>query len=70
MGNKSPIGHIKAFDYNAYVGIPHQKPSKLEDKIIKGCILGHAFKTRVYPIWLSSSNKIIETININFNKFV
>ncbi|GBN18764.1 Retrovirus-related Pol polyprotein from transposon TNT 1-94 [Araneus ventricosus] len=49
--------------------MPHR--SKLDARAQKGYLLGYAFKTRGYRVWLPEKNKVIETKNVPFdeNKF-
>jgi hypothetical protein len=68
-GNSKPsIRHLKPFGVKAYVGVPRQNRSKLEAKAKKGILIGYAFSTRGYRIWLPEERRVIETINVSFDE--
>lgn len=52
----------------AYAGIPRQHRRKLEARALKGYMIGYAFSTRGYRIWIPESGRIIETVNVTFNE--
>ncbi|GBM14113.1 Retrovirus-related Pol polyprotein from transposon TNT 1-94 [Araneus ventricosus] len=71
IGHKPSVRHLKPFGCLTYVGVPKPHRSKLDARAQKGYLLGYAFKTRGYRVWLPEKNKVIETKNVSFdeNKF-
>ncbi|GBL73742.1 Retrovirus-related Pol polyprotein from transposon TNT 1-94 [Araneus ventricosus] len=71
IGHKPYVRHLKPFGCLTYVGVPKAHRSKLDARAQKGYLLGYAFKTRGYRVWLPEKNKVIETKNVSFdeNKF-
>lgn len=67
-GIKPSIRHLKPFGTIAYVGVPRQRRAKLEAKAVKGIMIGYAFRTKGYRIWLPEECKVIETINVSFDE--
>lgn len=67
-GTKPSVRHLKPFGAVAYVGIPSQTRTKLDPKARKGYMVGYAFSTKGYRIWLPESNKIVESIHVSFNE--
>lgn len=67
-GNKPSLKHLKIFGSLAYVGVPAPKRHKLEPKAKQGILIGYAFKTKGYRIWLPDQNKVLETINVSFDE--
>lgn len=67
-GKRPSVRHLKAFGTIAYMGIPKQLRHKLEAKAKRGVLVGYAFRTKGYRIWIPEENKIIETINVSFKE--
>lgn len=67
-GFKPSVRHLRPFGIVSYVGIPRENRTKLQPKAKKGYLVGYAFKTRGYRIWVPDSNKIVETINVTFDE--
>lgn len=67
-GFKPSIRHLKPFGAIAYIGIPRQNRDKLEAKAKKGVLIGYAFKTKGYRLWIPESDSIVESINVSFNE--
>jgi transposase InsO family protein len=67
-GAKPSVRHLKPFGSIAYTGIPRQNRGKLDAKARKGVLVGYAFRTKGYRVWIPESDKIIETINIAFKE--
>ena len=65
-GNKPSIRHLKPFGIAVYVGVPKQHRSKLDAKARKGILVGYAFRTKGYRVFIPELNKVIETINLTF----
>ncbi|GBN76785.1 Retrovirus-related Pol polyprotein from transposon TNT 1-94 [Araneus ventricosus] len=69
-GNKPSVKHLKIFGAAAFLGVPKQQRRKLDMRAKKGIMVGYAQRTKGYRIWLPSDRKIIESINVNFDKDV
>lgn len=68
-GRKASVRHLKPFGRTAYMGIPHQKrSSKLDPKAKKGYIVGYAFNTKGYRIWIPETDQIVQTISVSFRE--
>jgi hypothetical protein len=68
-GSEPSVNHLKPFGITAYVGIPKQRRSKFSARAEKGILVGYAFRTKGYRVWLPDSNKIVESINVSFKEF-
>lgn len=66
--NKPSVAHLKIFGCVAYVGVPKQLRKKLDNRVKKGVMMGYAYHTKGYRIYLPSESKIIETINVRFDE--
>lgn len=66
-GIKPSVRHLQPFGSEVFVGIPKIQRNKLMAKARQGIMVGYAFKTRGYRIWLKDLNKIIETSNVSFS---
>jgi hypothetical protein len=67
-GNKPSVAHLKVFGCLAYVGTPKQHQGKLDARVKLGIMVGYAQLTKVYRIWLEKEQKIVETVNVNFDE--
>lgn len=62
------VSHLKPFGTTAYVGVAKQLRSKFDARAKKGILIGYAFRTKGYRIWIPEEEKIIETINVSFRE--
>lgn len=69
-GLKPSVRHLRPFGTKAYVGIPRQQRSKLQPRAKIGTLIGYAFKTKGYRIWIPNESQVIETINVSFDEDV
>lgn len=67
-GQKPSVKHLKPFGTPVYLGIPKQLRRKLDMRAKKGILVGYAQRTRGYRIWLPEERKIVESINVTFDK--
>ncbi|GBO46055.1 Retrovirus-related Pol polyprotein from transposon TNT 1-94 [Araneus ventricosus] len=67
-GRKPSVKHFRIFGITAYVGIPKQTRSKLQMRSKKGIMVGYALQMRGYRIWIPSERRVVETINVTFDK--
>lgn len=68
-GTVPSVRHLKPFGCTAYVGVPkQQRKTKFQQKAVKGVLVGYAFSTKGYRVWIPDTNKIIETINVTFDE--
>lgn len=67
-GKKPPVMYFKVFGCKAYVGVPKQKRNKLQMRAKEGIMVGYAFSTKGYRIYLTQDHKVIETRNVKFNE--
>jgi transposase InsO family protein len=67
-GKTPSVNHLRIFGSVVYVGIPRQKRNKLDLKAKRGIMVGYAFRTRGYRVWLPEENRVIETANVSFNE--
>lgn len=65
-GQKPSVRHLKPFGITAFIGVPKQSRTKFDARAKKGVLVGYAFKTKGYRLWLPNEDKIIETINVSF----
>lgn len=68
LKRKPTVSYFKVFGCKAYVGIPKQNRNKLQMRTKEGVMLGYAFDTKGYRIWLPEENRLIETCNVKFNE--
>ena len=67
-GKQPSVAHLRVFGCLAFVGIPKQKRKKLDMRSKVGIMLGYAWNTRGYRIWLPDEKKVIETSNVKFDE--
>lgn len=67
-GFKPSVRHLRPFGCVAYVGVPRQRRTKFDSKARRGYLVGYAFRTKGFRIWLPEEDKIIETINVSFDE--
>lgn len=67
-GTRPSVNHLRPFGVKTYVGIPRQCRTKLDAKAKVGYLVGYAFKTKGYRIWIPETDRIIETINVLFDE--
>ncbi|GFV43749.1 retrovirus-related Pol polyprotein from transposon TNT 1-94 [Trichonephila clavipes] len=67
-GRKPSVLHLKPFGCLAYAGVPKQIRKKFNMRAKMGIMMGYAQRTKGYRIWLIDENKLVETINVRFDK--
>ncbi|GFT05091.1 retrovirus-related Pol polyprotein from transposon TNT 1-94 [Trichonephila clavipes] len=67
-GRKSSVLHLIPFGCLAYAGVPKQIRKKFDMRAKKGIMMGYAQRTKGYRIWLIDENKLVETINDDFDR--
>lgn len=68
-GLKPSVKDLKSYDSIVFVGIPKQRrQGKLGPRARRGILVGYAFRTRGYHIWIPEINPIVESIDITFDK--
>ncbi|GFX52771.1 retrovirus-related Pol polyprotein from transposon RE1 [Trichonephila clavipes] len=66
-GRKPSVLHLKPFGCLAYAGVPKQI-RKFDMRAKMGIMMGYAQRTKGYRIWLIDENKLVETINDDFDR--
>ncbi|GFX36160.1 retrovirus-related Pol polyprotein from transposon RE1 [Trichonephila clavipes] len=67
-GRKPSVLHLKPFGCLAYAGVPKQIRKKFDMRAKMGIMMGYAQRTKGYRIWLIDENKLVETINDDFDR--
>ncbi|GFY25481.1 retrovirus-related Pol polyprotein from transposon TNT 1-94 [Trichonephila clavipes] len=67
-GRKPSVLHLKPFGCLAYAGVPKQIRKKFDMRAKIGIMMGYAQRTKGYRIWLIDENKLVETINDDFDR--
>ncbi|GFX73385.1 retrovirus-related Pol polyprotein from transposon TNT 1-94 [Trichonephila clavipes] len=67
-GVKPSILHFKKFGSTVYVGIPRPQRNKFDSKAKKGILVGYAFSTKGYRIWIPEEDKVVESCNVSFSQ--
>ncbi|GFW14791.1 retrovirus-related Pol polyprotein from transposon TNT 1-94 [Trichonephila clavipes] len=67
-GRKPSVLHLKPFGFLAYAGVPKQIRKKFDMRAKMGIMMGYAQRTKGYRIWLIDENKLVETINDDFDR--
>lgn len=67
---KCSVRHLKVIGSLAYVHVERNKRDKLDPKTKEGVLVGYAFETVGYRIWLPKERKVIETKHVKFNELV
>ena len=56
-GKKPLVSHLKVFGCNAFVHVPKEKRSKLDEKAVKCIFIGYKEGMKGYKIWDLASRK-------------
>ncbi|GFU57049.1 retrovirus-related Pol polyprotein from transposon TNT 1-94 [Trichonephila clavipes] len=67
-GRKPSVLHLIPFGCLAYAGVPKQIRKKFDMRVKMGIMMGYAQRTKGYRIWLIDENKLVETINDDFDR--
>ncbi|GFW88416.1 retrovirus-related Pol polyprotein from transposon TNT 1-94 [Trichonephila clavipes] len=67
-GRKPSVLHLKPFGCLAYAGVPEQIRKKFDMRAKMGIMMGYAQRTKGYRIWLIDENRLVETINDDFDR--
>ncbi|GFX63741.1 retrovirus-related Pol polyprotein from transposon TNT 1-94 [Trichonephila clavipes] len=67
-GRKPSVLHLIPFGCLAYAGVPKQIRKKFDMRAKVGIMMGYAQRTKGYRIWLIDENKLVETINDDFDR--
>lgn len=67
-GTKPSANHLKIFGCRAFVGTPKQHRRKLDMRAKRGVMVGYAYQTKGYRIWIPDERRIVETINVSFEE--
>ncbi|GFX24399.1 retrovirus-related Pol polyprotein from transposon TNT 1-94 [Trichonephila clavipes] len=67
-GRKPSVLHLIPFGCLAYAGVPKQIRKKFDMRAKMGIMMGYAQRTKGYRIWLIDENKLVETINDDFDR--
>ncbi|GFX80986.1 retrovirus-related Pol polyprotein from transposon TNT 1-94 [Trichonephila clavipes] len=67
-GRKPSVLHLKPFGCLAYSGVPKPIRKKFDMRAKMGIMMGYAQRTKGYRIWLIDENKLVETINDDFDR--
>ncbi|GFU45191.1 retrovirus-related Pol polyprotein from transposon TNT 1-94 [Trichonephila clavipes] len=67
-GRKPLVLHLIPFGCLAYAGVPKQIRKKFDMRAKMGIMMGYAQRTKGYRIWLIDENKLVETINDDFDR--
>ena len=66
-GKKLNYSHLKIFGCEAFVDIPKENRTKLDDKSIKSILIGYVDKEFGYCLWDRVKHKIIRSKDVIFN---
>lgn len=70
FGRKCSVRHLKVIGSLAYVHVEKFRRDKMDPKTKEGVLVGYAFNTIGYRIWLLRERRIIETKHVKFNELV
>ena len=67
-GNKPSIKHLKVFGCDAYVHVPNEKSSKLDNKYQKCIFIGYKHDMKGYSFWNPVTKKIVYNRDVVFRE--
>ena len=65
-GKKPSIKHLKVFGCDAYVHVPKEKRSKLDNKVEKCIFIGYKAGMKGYKLWNPITKKIVYSQDVVF----
>ena len=67
-GKKPSIKNLKVFGCDAYVHVPKEKRSKLDNKVEKCIFIGYKYGMKVYKLWNPITKKIVYSRDVVFRE--
>ena len=69
MGRKPTVEHVRVFGSQAFVHVPAVKRKKLDDKAVKGILVGYQVDSGNYRVYMSKTQNVIESHDVMFSRF-
>ena len=66
---KPSIKHLKVFGFDAYVHVPKEKRSKLDNKSEKCIFIGYKYGMKGYKLWNPITKKNVYSQDVVFREF-
>ncbi len=63
---EASYSHLKVFGYKAFVHVPKEHRSKLDDKVVSCIFLGYGNEEFGHRLWNLAKQKIIQNRNVIF----
>ena len=67
-GKKPCIKHLKVFFCDAYVHVPKEKRSKLDNKVEKCIFFRYKYGTKGYKLWNIVTRKLVYSLDVMFRE--
>ena len=67
-GKKASLSHLRVFGCDAYVHVPKEKRSKLDNKIEWCMLIGYKDGLKGYKLWNSETRKVVYNQDVVFRE--
>jgi hypothetical protein len=67
-GKKTSLTHLKVFGCEAYVHVPKENESKLDNNVEKCIFIGYKYVLKGYKIWIPETKKIVYSQDVVFRE--
>lgn len=67
-GQKPSVYHLRPFGAKVFYGIPKQTRTKFDLRAKQGILVGYAWQTKGYRVWIPDEHRIIETVNVRIDE--
>ena len=68
IGKEPSLTHLKVFGCEAYVHVPKEKRSKLDNKAKKCIFIGYKYGLKGYNIWNPKNKKVVYNRDVVFRE--
>ncbi|KAL0401556.1 UNVERIFIED_CONTAM: Retrovirus-related Pol polyprotein from transposon TNT 1-94 [Sesamum latifolium] len=65
---KPNVSHLRVFGSIAYVHVPHQEQSKLDDRSVKHVFVGYDYYSKGYRLFNPSNGKVVVSHDVEFDQ--
>ena len=66
--NNPSLTHLKVFGCDAYVHVPKEKTTKLDNKFVRCIFIGYEDGLKGYNIWNLETNKVVYNQDVYLEK--
>ena len=68
FGKKPSLSHLRVFGCDAYMHIPKEKRSKLDNKVVKCIFIGYKYGVKGYKLWNLETKNIVYSRDVVFRE--